>query len=181
MDEKQTPKQQNKPYEFEPSRANLKKAFLEEYLNDQGLPNASDRLDNLNWCWCENCTIQKTGRECFCCWEEIESEKIRNSTKCITLAENFSTVCLNQDVLETVMAQDKHKEGKSLGQKRVITNKVYRHYAYKNYIYWVHRHELCKTVRFIIPSCVVNSIRKHFPNIDSELYVGFQDIFSVFL
>ena len=167
-----------KPYQYEPLRQNMRQALFEDYERNEQLTAGdvnSERLQTLSWCWCEKCVIQSSSRECVCCWEEINTDDLRGSAKCVTLAENFPNLCLNRHVLETAIAQERHKEGKSPGRKRPIPKKEFRYHAYKNYIYWVHRHELSKNVRYVIPSCVINSIRENFPNPHFEPYVGFRE------
>lgn len=172
----QKPKKEYRPYQYEPSRQSMRQALFTEYEETEEIfIGDNDRLQTLSWCWCEKCVIQPTSRECRCCWDEANTEDLRGFAKCVTLAENFPHLCLNRHVLETAIAQARHKQGKSPGRKRPIPSKEFRYHAYKNYIYWVHRNELSKNVRYVIPSCVINVIREHFPNPVFEPYVGFRE------
>jgi hypothetical protein len=48
-----------------------------------------------------------------------------------------------------------------------------RYAAYRQFIAWVYG-RLGRRVRRVIPACVVNEIRRRFPNNPDEDYVGFR-------
>ena len=67
-------------------------------VNDQ----RSDEL-TLEFCTCQNCVILPTQDECKCCkdFQHFVDQYIGDDCMCITLHQDFETVCLNRTVLET--------------------------------------------------------------------------------
>ena len=163
-------------YQFEPLPSDVKPAFVNYYAAEKRVSSDDRHLTNLSWCWCENCITMPTARECQCCWEVESAVDILDGAKCITLVESFRDVCLNKHVLEMGIATNRHHRGKSPGFKSGVPNKVYRHQAYKNYIFWIFRHKTTKNIRIEIPACVVKDIRKAFLNTNNEPYIGFLDV-----
>ena len=112
-------------YKYEPE-------YTEEELRKMGVPlsvgsdfseasstSADDseqdsRLENLHWCYCTNCVITLTmsKEEAVCCkdYKNLLGKKL-DSIKCVTLHEEFKTLCLNRIVLETSAIREKcHKK-----------------------------------------------------------------------
>ena len=56
---------------------------------------------------------------------------------------------------------------------RVIGNKEYRHLAYKFFVNLMASQHRGKSVRYLLPACVVNTIRQEFPNPEGVPYSGF--------
>ena len=57
----------------------------------------------LEFCTCHNCVILPTQDECKCCkdFQHFVDQYIGDDCICITLHQDFETVCLNRTVLET--------------------------------------------------------------------------------
>src|SRR5664279_2209403 len=67
----------------------------------------TDRIGNIRWCGCGLCVAMPTPTECLCC-AEVEGVRTKlaeclTPTICITQHSRFSTVCLQPDVLQSVM------------------------------------------------------------------------------
>ena len=63
-------------------------------------------LASTSWCECAKCTAIPSGIECQCCkeMEGISERMTKNEIyNCITEHEQFKVVCLNKDVLYTVL------------------------------------------------------------------------------
>ena len=58
-------------------------------------------LWNYDWCTWSLCDIMPTARECLCCQEMDKLGWIQGEVPCITQHEEFSSICLNPDVLQT--------------------------------------------------------------------------------
>lgn len=73
-------------------------------------PTTSNRRENTNWCMCTKCVKMVSDVECLCCLEiwNLE-EKVQNS--CVTLHEDFRSVCLTKAVLETTWAFVQYTKG----------------------------------------------------------------------
>ena len=54
------------------------------------------------------------------------------------------------------------------------SGRLYRLLAYQSYTYWVHR-RLGKSVRKVVPACVVNAIRANWPEANPNNYVSYKD------
>ena len=113
----------------------------------------------LSWCKCGMCTDMPTDVENKCC--------TRREGECITNSQAFRDICLSGHILGINMRirEDEY----AMEENR--TNKNYRHYAYRNFIYWKYG-RLGKGTRIVIPSCCVNRIRRRFPSPDGH-YTGF--------
>ncbi|KAJ8050264.1 P2X purinoceptor 7 [Holothuria leucospilota] len=111
-----------------------------------------------NWCKCGRRRDMPTEVENKCC-------RFGN-LKCLTQTDAFVDLCLNANILGVNM---RIREDELAEEDR--TNANYRHYAYRNYVYWRFG-RLDKGQRMvIIPSCVL-SVRGRFPAADS-IYTGF--------
>jgi len=116
-----------------------------------------------------------SGIECQCC-REMEGivERLtedRRSLQCITDHEQFKVVCLNKNVLYTVLVTMKAVRGDTLhlplanglASTYFLHCRYYRVATYRQFIYWAY-HRLGRGVRIVLPSCVVLVICKEFPN-----------------
>lgn len=114
--------------------------------------------DSPKWCICGRCQEMPQQVERKCC---------RLVNGCLSLNEVFLAVCINAHVLEVAMRANED----ILADAAVRTTKNYRHYAYKQYIYWQHG-RLGAGRRRVIPSCCVWAVRRNFPSADGY-YKGF--------
>ena len=93
-------------YQWEPEYSEtellgMNQEQLQDGINDQ----RSDEL-TMEFCTCQNCVIHfvlPTQDECKCCkdFQHFVDQYIGDDCICITLHQNFETVCLNRTVLET--------------------------------------------------------------------------------
>ncbi|PIK57524.1 hypothetical protein BSL78_05588 [Apostichopus japonicus] len=111
------------------------------------------------WCNCGRCKEMPQDVEKKCC---------RLQEGCLSTSEVFLTVCINAHVLEVAMRATED----ILADAAVRTNKNYRHYAYKQFIYWQHG-RLGAGRRRVIPSCCIWAIRMRFPAANN-MYKGFE-------
>eukprot|EP00118_Oscarella_pearsei_P001924 m.312083 g.312083 ORF g.312083 m.312083 type:complete len:137 (+) comp209694_c0_seq1:266-676(+) len=112
----------------------------------------------------------ETGKECFCCQEMVAlNEKLDTGIECIVEHEDFTIVCLNRAVLRTALIAMSDVAAETISDP--LTNRILRLAAYRQFVWWTHR-RLGKTIRIILPACVVTRIREEFPAPDG-LYVGF--------
>ncbi|KAJ8049500.1 P2X purinoceptor 7 [Holothuria leucospilota] len=165
-------------YDFEPSMSeeqyNLMMATSKD--NPEQTAGSSDnepevgaeRRGNSDWCQCGLCHAMETRVESICCTEVGRlGDKVMGS--CITLHQNFDSVCLNEDVLSATWDLVQYTKGnRSSGN---LQHRHYRFIAYKMFTLWGHGH-MGKGNRTPIPSCVVYQIRLKFPEPDGT-YTGF--------
>lgn len=109
-------------YAFEPIRlAGLQVSDESEYSDDCDDDNEisssdaenDERLHNLAWCQCGNCSNQTLGsvtvRECVCCQEippfapRIQVDDYPEDLKCITHNPHFFIICLDIEVLDVAL------------------------------------------------------------------------------
>lgn len=126
------------------------------------------RLDNTDWCSCSRCAVLPSfvPDECRCCRDMGPKLTRIQRQGCITTHEEFPLVCLNLVMLRLAyfelhdrrfpMHHDMHRR--------------YRYVAYRRFVRWVWG-RLGRGNRFVLPSCVVGTIREAFP---SEEETGFQ-------
>ena len=91
------------PYRFEPE--SLWSSSKESNSNDtDSQASSTERLGNTSWCSCVKCLPMPRAVECICCRELSEVvERLEGSDGCVTCLETFKTVCLDKDVLYTVL------------------------------------------------------------------------------
>ena len=105
--------------------------------------------------------------ECVCCCEIDEVSDKKQDHPCIIGHPGFSTVCLDQCVLQTAYYGYRQEYGQN---KDKPINQRYRYIAYRQLARWCWGY-LGKDVRVPLPSCAVNRIREEFPSPD---YDGFK-------
>ncbi|XP_043927707.1 uncharacterized protein LOC122802053 [Protopterus annectens] len=137
-------------------------------------------LEDMQWCLCGHCTIMTTERECHCCasspraiekWRQLNSGSESNT--CITFHPQFETACLLPHVLELLYRYHCMLRGRY--RHAQWTNRLYRLFAYRAYVLWVHNNrKLGFGNRMILPACVVARIRAEFPAEEDDCYTGFQ-------
>ena len=122
------------------------------------------------WCTCEQCVQMENAAERVCCQSiaGIIGRKF-DSKKCITLTVAFQEVCLSRNVLEAALGTWRHLTEQPLE----ISNKLYRFIGYRQFISWTYGW-LGKDVRKVVPSCVVNKIRRTFPAPDN-VYIPYRN------
>ncbi|XP_070570981.1 P2X purinoceptor 7-like [Ptychodera flava] len=169
-----------KPYQFEPVRKQASQPVqnTDSSSEDDDNSEMSDaRLTNTDWCKCGNCGIMSTLQECICCAELSLPESRLGDECCISSNESFQTVCLNQDVLDITLIRLHDVRRDNIVYPH--DNRTYRWAAYTQFIYWSYG-RLGKGNRRVVPSCVVQHIRRKYPE-PSGIYVGFKDCEQPFL
>lgn len=111
-----------------------------------------------------------TERECVCCHEveDVKDKLGEESKECITTLSAFAAVCLQADVLETAYYHYRAVYGQEELAKS--QHERFRYTAYRQFVMWIYHH-LGKSIRVVLPSCVVNRIRVEYP---SENFTGFK-------
>ena len=158
------------PYSFEPrySQTNLEKK------NPGDIDKFKGRTGNPLWCSCGFCVQMQTDMESICCNDFEQICTVMGSCDCITLHSSFEKVVLNIDTL-TAARYHLLLHASSYEKERLkeTTNNLWRHIAYKQFVYWINGWvPLGKHNRKIIPSCVIRKIREEYPKADNN-YTGF--------
>ncbi|XP_061918108.1 P2X purinoceptor 7-like [Entelurus aequoreus] len=157
------------PYRFEPDAD--EDGQEDAAAIDAGGAHDIDRLENTEWCTCQNCVNMETVAECVCCSEieavtrTMEEEGVKT---CIIDHHGFPSVCLDEWVLQTAYYAYKQQYGVLQQQQ----NERRRHTAYRQFVRFCWGY-LGKDIRVVLPACVVHKIRTTFPSMD---YTGFQDV-----
>jgi len=155
------------PYEFEPQS---KKSEVDNSSKETTHVELSQsRKGNTEWCKCGNCKMMSSEEESVCCHDDVP-ESYLDGKKCIIENEHFGAVCLQKEVLKTVL----HMLNNIRGDKIDIKNESFRYAGYRQFTWWVHNH-LGKGVRKVIPSCALWCIRDTYPKADGSSYIPFQE------
>ena len=130
------------------------------------------------WCTCGRCIEMNTEQECTCCRESSRiCSMIGTALPCVTEGEMFKAIILTQTGLDysrylySVSIKDDAERERYL--QRSVGNKEYRHLAYKSFVNLIGSQFHGKSVRYLLPACVVNTIRQHYPNPEGIPYSGF--------
>ncbi|XP_014249342.1 P2X purinoceptor 7-like [Cimex lectularius] len=131
-----------------------------------GTPMANRNGNVASWCGCFECEERFPTPWRFCCRRNGEISFMRGEIHCITLHDSFQCVVTNLDTLSTarhiaVTTTDSEKY-KSMIENR--NNRVWRHFAYKQFVNWVNSWSPTKRIGIALPSCVVKKIREAFPD-----------------
>ena len=169
------------PYQFEPEKEvsdtdddNTESIIEnEDSIDDDDDEEPKYRAGTLDWCSCSNCKIEEREIDCLCCQEVAAlNEKIdKFGTKCITKAEEFQTLCLNEAVLENVLIGLHDSRGDPIEKK--TTNRSYRYAGYKQFTWWVYK-SLGRGNRRVIPSCILWEIRNMYPDPNNH-YISYHE------
>ncbi|XP_056403923.1 P2X purinoceptor 7-like isoform X2 [Hyla sarda] len=127
------------------------------------------RICITDWCKCKNCKEMRTRDESFCCQEEDAlNAHFDKGFECILEHEDLANIRLKENILQ-LMAEFSGR----ISAKEILRNcnRVIRKAAYRSYSCFTHG-ILGPGRRKPIPSCVVNFIRRQFPDPDGH-YVGF--------
>lgn len=163
------------PFQFEPTYSPGEEPSEDDFFHqdEQDEPDSSARIGNTNWCMCGVCVAMPSADECYCCQEleELNQKFDDTGVTCITTHEKFRIVCLDTDVLRTALVAIHNARLNPIPEP--ITNRTWRLAAYRQFTWWVHG-VLGKRRRRVIPACVVQAIRKEFPE-ESGQYAGFRE------
>lgn len=155
-----------RPYMFEPEAEPDERNEL-----DTGPGSSADRQDNTDWCECGMCVGMSRPEENVCCHESNLISNLRGTAECITAHVSFPHVVLNIDTLNTARHAMMVRAKSDIERQEManITNKVLRFVAYKQFVYWVNSWApLGKKNRKVIPSCVVEKVRREYPEPDGN-------------
>ena len=171
------------PCDYQPERAisspseDTESSENETSSNDATSENENDQLGqvgNKDWCKCGQCKREIREIDSLCCTEvpAIIEDKFEEK-KCITLAHEFELLCLNKTISKIVLLGLHKTRGDPLENDKDLQNRSLHFAAYKQLIWWIFQ-DLGKGNRRVIPSCVVWSIRKLFPEVDGQ-YTRFKE------
>ncbi|KAK7909692.1 hypothetical protein WMY93_014378 [Mugilogobius chulae] len=146
------------------------------------------RLTDKWWCTCLKCEIMPTEVESYCCHEwdlimpqmqdlSIDEEASVSTSVCIINHNDFPAL-LNEGVLQTFFHIPKinwKKRPRPAGPDGQLSSEQYRLVAYRIVIEWALKGEkLGPGNRRVLPSCVVELIRKTYPSPNGQ-YAGFKE------
>jgi hypothetical protein len=166
------------PYRNQPKYTSGEKREMSEKRkeSERRLDNLKGRSGNCNWCLCNECESMPTDTESLCCHESETISSVRRSLQCITLHESFGHYVLSIEGLNIARHSFilHSKDSEVRAKFRDTSNKMYRHVAYKQFVYWINSWvTLGKNNRIVIPSCVIKSIREEYPEADG-IYTGYK-------
>ena len=99
-----------RPYSFEPEYGLDERVDEAADSDEDGggddvsvYDDSEERVGNTAWFSCGMCSAMPTAAECLCCQEVDELAWKLQDLLCITQHENFTAVCLNEDVLRTAL------------------------------------------------------------------------------
>lgn len=139
------------------------------------------RLQNFDWCACENCTpveFAASADDLNCCQESDITKDVcqehhlfhdNEAYSCITRHPHFYHTCLYRRDLEH--SNNIYSFTKS---NRRTNDQKLRYTSYRRYTVWVHGY-LGRFNRKHIPQCVTRAIKRAFPEEHPDRYTGFQE------
>ncbi|XP_031572490.1 uncharacterized protein LOC116306553, partial [Actinia tenebrosa] len=140
-------------------------------------------VEVLDWCKCSKCSLQHIVKheECRCCMQydrcREKMQEIDQEEECITDHEAFSSVCLDQWVLEVagigLTTKGKKSYTAALGRGNPANSEYFRSVAYRQFVRLVWGY-VGAAKRLPLPCCVYNKIREAFPN-DDDMYKGYEE------
>ena len=111
-----------------------------------------------SWCKCAVCAIMPQDIENKCCGQR----------RCVTTHTRFQKLCLDADVLQlSIRNRGDIRNDQEDNSTRSFRKAAYRQYVLDRYGY------LGKGKRKVCPSCVVKTIRRHYPS-QTGVYMGFR-------
>nr|XP_055062721.1 uncharacterized protein LOC129445787 [Misgurnus anguillicaudatus] len=140
------------------------------------------------WCTCFKCELMQTEVESYCCHEfdlimpqiqdlSIDEDASVSASVCITNHKDFPAI-LNAGVLQTFFHIPKinwKKRPRPAGPNGQLSSEQYRLVAYRIVMEWALKGEkLGPGNRKVLPSCVVELIRKTYPSPNGQ-YAGFKE------
>ena len=168
------------PYQYEPGNDNespdsaSESDILPDELSSDDENDTNRRSGNKEWCQCGTCKKEIFEIDCLCCQEVAATSDDRfASQKCITLSQQFKTLCLEKLALKNVLVGLHETRRDPLEKDGKLSNISLRFAAYKQFIWWVFQ-RLVKNNRRVIPSCVVWTIRKLYLEANGQ-YVRFNE------
>lgn len=122
-------------------------------------PESSPPTTEVPWCTCGKCHIMPQAVENLCC----------GRSTCITTYEIFYTICLHPVNLRVALENSADYRADEV----ICSNRNLRKTAYRQFILWAHG-KLGRQNRRVVPSCVVQAIRHHYPS-PTGLYMGYRE------
>ena len=168
------------PYQYEPGNDNessdsaSESNILPDELSSDDKDDANRRSGNKEWSQCGTCKKEIREIDCLCCQKvaAISDDKFE-SQKCITLSQQFKTLCLEKLVLKNLLVGLHETRGDLLEKDGKLSNRSLCFAAHKQFIWWIFERS-GKNNRRVIPSCVVWTIRKLYPEANGQ-YVRFNE------
>ncbi|XP_055050357.1 uncharacterized protein [Misgurnus anguillicaudatus] len=188
-------------YLYEPQYSNEQLRMMEEQeaVEAAAAPDEQDLLGGQEeepeqarvgsdwWCQCTCCAPMETEKESLCCYEfhrcQFLLEEMADSAHqtaplaCVTQHPSFEPH-MDRGVLETYFRTPKinwKRQPKPAGRNGRLSVKQYRLTAYRHFMEWVLQGErLGKGYRLVLPTCVVQYIRRRFPAPDGQ-YCGYKE------
>ena len=164
--------------DYEVNNDCLSEESISEAEGEENQVHELTREGKLFWCSCGECDYT-TEVESFCCNESsLIKRHISEDSNCVTEQSLFNNIIINQDGLEftrqlignSITCEERRKKYFSAE----LSDSKYRNLAYKAFFSFVatKAEQGGAGERFVIPSCVVEAIRKAFPS-PTGIYSGF--------
>ena len=94
-------------YRFEPRKKvnSDVKMDIPEKRPDPVNEDTARRRESSSWCLCGRCVVMPSEKECVCCreFDQVNAMLADESVQCITLHPRFAAVCLEREVLRSVL------------------------------------------------------------------------------
>ncbi|OCT99047.1 P2X purinoceptor 7 [Xenopus laevis] len=140
----------------------------QELVSIQNTP-LDERMGNTAWCKCGKCIPMPTKDESCCCTEIQDiAHYFEGDVICITTVDDMLDMCMDENRLDFMIRWSGRYSRAAYRRDR---NRILRKAAYRAFSTWAHGY-LGLGNRIPIPSCMVNLIRKKFPD-SQQRYVGF--------
>ena len=128
------------PYMYGPEREVSSTSSSDEDSSNSDIKDFTKftRIGKVKWCECQNCKEERREIDCLCCQEvaSLNSKFEKSNIVCIIDSPEFSTLCLNEYVLQIVLTGLHVSIGDYLENE--CTNGSLRYAAYKQFTWWIY-------------------------------------------
>lgn len=125
---------------------------------DNEPPEPQTQEENPEWCVCTVCRVMPLEIENLCCKKRT----------CVTSFRMYENICLDREVLTLAI----RARFDIMAEEPDYSSNSFRKAAYRQYCLWKYG-KLGKGNRRVLPSCVVNTIRRYYPAPDG-VYMGYR-------
>lgn len=132
-----------------------------------------------SWCMCSQCQEMPTETECVCCRESYNIQKIMaENHKCVTEVGLFKEIVLNKSgllfcrYLRSLNIEDEEARKRYNDKKDDLPITKIRYLAYISFLNILSSQDTDRSIRYVLPSCVVTAVRLAFPNEPGVPYKG---------
>ncbi|OCT73530.1 hypothetical protein XELAEV_18036507mg [Xenopus laevis] len=132
----------------------------QEFVSQQNTP-PDEKRENTVWCKCGKCIPMPNRDEFYCCTEiQAIAHYFDGEVVCVTTVNDMLTMCMEENHLDFMIIWSGRYSRAAYTRDRI---RILRKAAYRAFPTWTHGY-LGPENRIPVPSCMVDLIRKKFPD-----------------